>query len=321
MSEREQGSRARDHDAAAAPAADEGDLTRSRASTGRPTPTRFRDLAPSGPPFAAFPFDWRRPGYARELVSNDFHAFVFHEGGASLAWHGRTLDVVGGDVHFVRASSPHRVFDFGRASGMAVAFLPQAIPTRGLALALRGMQVVSRPEPRTLSSWTALARRIAAEREGGATGHEALAHALFTELLVEVVRHAGVAATDAPSGTVEAAIAFVEGSHQKPISLRDVARAVGKSPRHLATLVRSETARSVGEWITTFRVASARELLRGGDSSIEDVALAVGYSDVTHFIRTFRKTEGHTPAAFRRVTTRDLARGSPEPTRPPRASR
>jgi transcriptional regulator GlxA family with amidase domain len=70
------------------------------------------------------------------------------------------------------------------------------------------------------------------------------------------------------------------------------------------------TGRSVGEWITTFRIARARALLRTTELSIDDVAVEVGWSDATHFIRTFSREEGRTPSAFRRAVTqrRDASR-------------
>ena len=48
---------------------------------------------------------------------------------------------------------------------------------------------------------------------------------------------------------------------------------------------------------------TAREALRlrGTDASMEVIAREVGYADVTHFIRQFRKVHGQTPAQWRRA--------------------
>jgi len=75
---------------------------------------------------------------------------------------------------------------------------------------------------------------------------------------------------------------------------------VGRSATHLATVMRKETGRTVGQWILEHRMAEARRRLRGTDEQVEVIAERVGYADVTHFIRLFRRTHGVTPAAWRR---------------------
>ena len=64
--------------------------------------------------------------------------------------------------------------------------------------------------------------------------------------------------------------------------------------------MRKETGRTVGQWILEYRMAEARRRLRGTDEPVEVIAERVGYADVTHFIRLFRRTHGLTPAAWRR---------------------
>ena len=83
----------------------------------------------------------------------------------------------------------------------------------------------------------------------------------------------------------------------------DVARAVGRSGAHVASVVRQETGRTVGEWIREVRMAEARRRLRGTDEQVEVLAQRVGYADVTHFIRVFRRVHGVTPAAWRKSPT------------------
>ncbi|GGJ52649.1 hypothetical protein GCM10008938_43250 [Deinococcus roseus] len=54
------------------------------------------------------------------------------------------------------------------------------------------------------------------------------------------------------------------------------------------------------EWITERRLAEARRLLLETDMGVEDLGLACGFGDPTHFIVQFRKNVGQTPAAWRR---------------------
>jgi AraC-like DNA-binding protein len=256
-------------------------------------------------PIAAFEFDWRTPSYGGRLASSDFTAIVLHQGGPSIAWHGQLIEIDAGDVHVVPAGTAHRVYDFGRAAGIAIAFIPSVLDdTRQLAAALRSMPTPNRIGRQGLAKIEPLARRMVDESRTEALGFSDVLRGLLLCVITDVCRLSGISAREAPrSAAVSGALAFIERSYAKPISLRDVARAVALSPRHLATRVRSETGRSVGDWITTFRIARARTLLRSTELPIEDIAVEIGWSDPTHFIRTFSREEGRTPSAFRRAVT------------------
>ena len=267
----------------------------------KPAPVRLAQLTGDDRPIAAFAFDWRSPSYGDRLISNDFTAVVLHESGPSLAWHGQLVQVRAGDAHVVPAGSAHRVYDFGKAAGIAIAFLPSVLEhARELAGALRLVPTPIHVPDAAFASLRRLAQRMIDETRTPALGSREVLHGLALCVVADLCRAAG--ATEAPrSGPVDAALAFIERSYARPISLRDVAKAVAISPRHLATRVRRETGRSVGEWLTTFRIARARMLLRTSDLSVDEIAVEVGWSDVTHFIRMFTRHERRTPSAFRRA--------------------
>jgi AraC-like DNA-binding protein len=48
------------------------------------------------------------------------------------------------------------------------------------------------------------------------------------------------------------------------------------------------------------RIARARELLEGGDTSQKEIAQSLGYKDVASFARVFRKAVGSAPGAHRK---------------------
>lgn len=103
-----------------------------------------------------------------------------------------------------------------------------------------------------------------------------------------------------PNELVAASLRFIELHCLAPLSLGDVAAAVGKSPAHLTTVLRRATGKSAVQWIIAGRMAEARRRLRCGDEPVEHIAGKVGYADPTHFIRMFRREHGMTPAAWRR---------------------
>lgn len=124
---------------------------------------------------------------------------------------------------------------------------------------------------------------------------------LITLILAQVAR--AISATDEhrpKSNLVGKALQFIQLHSLSPISLADVAAAVGRTAPHVAALVKSETSFTVGTWITSVRVAKAAQLLQHTDMAIDQIAPHIGWQDTTHFIRQFRKIYGVTPAAWRK---------------------
>ncbi len=93
----------------------------------------------------------------------------------------------------------------------------------------------------------------------------------------------------------------LEASFREPITARDVAAAVGRSPGHVTTVVRRRTGRTVGRWVTERRLQEARRLLATTDLTVAAIAGRVGYRDPGYFIRRFRAAHDLTPQEWRRA--------------------
>ena len=85
----------------------------------------------------------------------------------------------------------------------------------------------------------------------------------------------------------------------EPLSLRDVAGAVGLTPGHVTTVVRRRTGRTVQQWITERRLREARRLLHDTDLTVGAVAARVGFRDAGYFVRRFRAEHGVPPGRWR----------------------
>ena len=71
----------------------------------------------------------------------------------------------------------------------------------------------------------------------------------------------------------------------------------GVTARTAARLFVKETGQTFGQWRQQLRLLVALEHL-GGGASVTQVALEVGYSDVSSFIAVFRDAFGDTPARY-----------------------
>lgn len=79
----------------------------------------------------------------------------------------------------------------------------------------------------------------------------------------------------------------------------DLADRVGLSSSHLAARFREATGGGIIEHLTGLRMARARELLGLTSMPVGEVAAEVGFTDAFYFSRTFRRTHGCSPSAFR----------------------
>ena len=92
---------------------------------------------------------------------------------------------------------------------------------------------------------------------------------------------------------------FIEENYHRPITLRDVAQAVGYSSAYLTNLMRQQTGKSLHRWLIERRMAQAIALLLKTEHTVSQIAETVGYQDVCHFSRYFRQFYGTSPQAWR----------------------
>lgn len=98
---------------------------------------------------------------------------------------------------------------------------------------------------------------------------------------------------------LEPVFQFIEANYLRPLSLREIAQAVGYSPAYLTNLVQTLTGRTVKQWVTERRMAQARMLLVNSTQPVRQIAESLGYADVCYFIRQFRQIHGVSPQVWR----------------------
>ena len=88
------------------------------------------------------------------------------------------------------------------------------------------------------------------------------------------------------------------------VSLAALATAAGLERRTLLRRFASATGMTPIEYCRAVRIARARELLEGGDTSQKQIAQSLGYKSVASFARVFRKALGSAPGAYRKRFSR-----------------
>jgi len=95
---------------------------------------------------------------------------------------------------------------------------------------------------------------------------------------------------------VRKAMAFIHEHYSEPISLKDVARAVGISKEYLARCFHQETGVTLVTYLNRYRVGQAKARLDAGAQNLTVIALEVGFSSGPYFSRVFRQEVGVSPS-------------------------
>lgn len=103
-----------------------------------------------------------------------------------------------------------------------------------------------------------------------------------------------------PNKSLQRAIVFVEKHLDTDVSLDQVAREAGMSKFHFCRVFKAVTGLTFREHLARRRIARAVELLQDRDRSLSDICSNVGFKNMSHFSRVFRKLAGQPPSRFRR---------------------
>jgi AraC family transcriptional regulator len=84
------------------------------------------------------------------------------------------------------------------------------------------------------------------------------------------------------------------------ISLDELARQAGVSRFHFARQFRLSTGESPMAYLRRMRIERSKSILQTREATIAEVAAGLGFSDQSHFTRTFGRLVGVSPRSFAR---------------------
>ena len=103
------------------------------------------------------------------------------------------------------------------------------------------------------------------------------------------------------SGPIAVVKTYISSNCGQQISLSDAAELVHLHPNYLSKLFKNETGFTFLEYLTGCRIEKAKDMLKDFGIKLADIPAAVGYSDMRHFVKTFRKNTGLTPREYRKL--------------------
>ncbi|MBR7112211.1 MAG: helix-turn-helix domain-containing protein [Clostridia bacterium] len=95
-------------------------------------------------------------------------------------------------------------------------------------------------------------------------------------------------------------IQFLQNNYHKPITGEDISKHFHFSITYINRVFREKTGCTVHRFLLEHRIKIAMEMLGSGFYQVGEVAEAVGFCDIYHFNKTFKKMIGKTPLQYRR---------------------
>lgn len=150
-----------------------------------------------------------------------------------------------------------------------------------------------------------------AEREGNQPGRYFMFKAHLMQMLLLVIREITEVESCEQKGcnfetynknyAVNRIINYLNENYEQKISLEQIAHNMYLSPVYISKIFKEETGESPINYLIKIRLEKAREiLLEDNCGSIKSIANLVGYEDVYHFSKLFKKYYGMSPLYYKK---------------------
>lgn len=109
---------------------------------------------------------------------------------------------------------------------------------------------------------------------------------------------AGIQAVEGGNHLVRAMLAYTRAHFQSPMSLTDVAGALGRNSNYLAHVFATNMNRPFHRYLEDLRMTEAERLLRNGMLTVEEIAASQGFSSADCFRQAFKRRTGLSPLVW-----------------------
>lgn len=131
----------------------------------------------------------------------------------------------------------------------------------------------------------------------------------LTELMVFIIRQRrkneknGVGCSDGTDGLSQKAAKYIFSNYSENITLDDAAKYVNLSSSHFSKKFKDDTGFGFKEYLLNVRIKHASEYLVNTDMTINEIALACGFTDSNYFGDVFKRIKGVSPSVYRKENT------------------
>lgn len=122
---------------------------------------------------------------------------------------------------------------------------------------------------------------------------------LYSESAVKRAMTAAETGGESGSIVVSTALKYMEEHYMEKLKLTDVAEQVYVSQWHLSKLLNKYMNQSFNDLLNHVRIEKAKEMLCDPSRKVHEIGDQLGFNDVTHFSKTFKKFVQCTPNEYR----------------------
>lgn len=242
---------------------------------------------------------------------NDVELNYLERGALGYRFGGRRVDLAAEEIGLFWAAWPHQLV---AAAGDPLMhwvtvplgrFLSWRLPAGLSEAVLRGAPLI---RPAAASDHGGLIARWGADLALGGAERQRIVELELEALLRRIALGLDAPAEAAPPegrrSPAEQMADVIATSAAGPLSLAEIAGAVGLHPRYATQLFRQAYGVSPMAYLARHRVARAQELLALTDMGVLEVGLAAGFGSASRFHHTFRAVCGCSPGAYRAALRR-----------------
>lgn len=125
--------------------------------------------------------------------------------------------------------------------------------------------------------------------------------AMWTDRLTAAKKNCGDEMSTRSKIVLEDFLLLVRDYHTKERSLSFYADKLYLTPKYLSKLIKSVSGKSAHEWIDSFVILEAKNLLKYSDMSIKSIVYELNFPNQTTFYRFFKTKTGMTPSEYRKM--------------------
>lgn len=210
-----------------------------------------------------------------------------------------------GDLWVMPQGSRHQVRFQKKMKGVALAFdlatFDHMVETSDGRASMPIMHSLARCPPKINHLMQALMHESNYPSTQDGIGLECIA----TAIALAACQHSGTISEMSKTGPrlapkqIRSVQAYVETHLHQQISLADLAATAALSSFHFLRSFKGSLGITPARYVLDRRMERARYLLRVSNLTVSEVGIDVGFEDVSHFSRAFRRVAGITPSAFR----------------------
>ncbi|MEO0897733.1 MAG: AraC family transcriptional regulator [Bacteroidota bacterium] len=110
-----------------------------------------------------------------------------------------------------------------------------------------------------------------------------------------------IKANEAEQSRINEALGYMMEQLDKPLRVADMAQKCNMVPQSFCRWFKKHTGHSFISYLNQTRIQNSCQYLIHTDLSIQEIAFKVGFENVSHFNRTFKKIQNIPPTGFRKI--------------------